>query len=831
MSKYIGDVSAYAYAVSKGYTGTEEEFAELMASYADVGQTAVDAKDAAVAAKTDAQTAATTATNKASEATTAAQTATTKAGEAQTSAQTASSKASEASQSASQASGYAQTAETAKTDAQTAKTQAETARDNAVTAKIAAETAQGKAEDAQAAAERVAESIPSDYSQLSEDVSDLKSGFTNSITESLYDPTSNRNAVYYRTGGIITASSAWNATILYELEDGHEYYYSGLNNLGTAPVNCYFDSSRKYLSEFKSATGMQFLDIPSGAKYVAFSIKNEDVSTFEFNSVVNGNALNEKIDLLAHSSDMSSGVYADGTIGLESGTLSDTHSGVVELDSTIRLRTGYLPVPLGGINIEVASGYMARTFVFDKYFSFLSVSVWDDHINVSNTSRLIRIVIKKDDDTSITTDDFTKAFGNAFDGYEKIIDIRTMIQKNQADIDNLEKLSLVASIKDSAWSWWMYPQVLYKNTYKNSAIFGEITSAGKSGIAEVDLTTKQALKANLFQNNIDDHNGCALLSISGGFILAALTKHADEYTVHIYRTRNPEDITSYRAAGEIKVVFPNYVTYAQLFRLPNDKILLITRVGANSWYACYSEDVYGESWDEPFKLIDSDLQYYALFRPSTTNGILNVAMYSNPNLSSHDTRIRCAKYDAVNKIMYDASNNILGNSLSPVNYTDVPVVIDIPNYTPKNTVRNRLLDLAITDAGKYSVLYCRFSDAEDGVYHANISGNDYSIVEAGGCFYTPSFYYGGAVFNPININDVYLCRYINNRYKLEKYTLVNGVYTFIETLDQSNIDGLMYPVCRPIIDATGSVLFYQKGRTNLTSFNHYSYDAKYIELN
>ena len=52
MSKFIGDVSAYAYAVSKGYTGTEEEFAELMASYADVGQTAVDAKDAAVAAKT-----------------------------------------------------------------------------------------------------------------------------------------------------------------------------------------------------------------------------------------------------------------------------------------------------------------------------------------------------------------------------------------------------------------------------------------------------------------------------------------------------------------------------------------------------------------------------------------------------------------------------------------------------------------------------------------------------------------------------------------------------------------------------------------------------------
>lgn len=176
--KDLGAVSAYAYAVEKGYTGTEAEFAELMADYAEVGQRAEDAAESALNSKTAAQTAATTATNKASEATTAAQTATTKAGEAQTSAQTASSKASEASQSASQASGYAQTAKTAKTDAQTAKTQAETARDNAVTAKTAAETAQGKAEDAQAAAESVAESIPSDYSQLSEDVSDLKEDLT-----------------------------------------------------------------------------------------------------------------------------------------------------------------------------------------------------------------------------------------------------------------------------------------------------------------------------------------------------------------------------------------------------------------------------------------------------------------------------------------------------------------------------------------------------------------------------------------------------------------------------------------------------------------------------
>ena len=177
MSKYIGDVSAYAYAVSKGYTGTEEEFAELMASYADVGQTAVNAKDAAVAAKTAAQTAATTATNKASEATTAATTATTKAGEASqsasqasASAQTASTKASEASQSASTASAKA-------TEATTAAGTATTAKNDAVSAKTAAETAQGKAETAQGAAEDAAESVSASAAQIAtntSDISDLK---------------------------------------------------------------------------------------------------------------------------------------------------------------------------------------------------------------------------------------------------------------------------------------------------------------------------------------------------------------------------------------------------------------------------------------------------------------------------------------------------------------------------------------------------------------------------------------------------------------------------------------------------------------------------------
>ena len=45
MRKNLGPVTAYKYAVQQGYTGTEQEFAALMASYATVAEEAEAAKN------------------------------------------------------------------------------------------------------------------------------------------------------------------------------------------------------------------------------------------------------------------------------------------------------------------------------------------------------------------------------------------------------------------------------------------------------------------------------------------------------------------------------------------------------------------------------------------------------------------------------------------------------------------------------------------------------------------------------------------------------------------------------------------------------------------
>lgn len=57
MRKNLGPVTAYKYAVSQGFEGTEQEFAALMASYGTVAQEAEAAKDDAVDAKTAAEAA------------------------------------------------------------------------------------------------------------------------------------------------------------------------------------------------------------------------------------------------------------------------------------------------------------------------------------------------------------------------------------------------------------------------------------------------------------------------------------------------------------------------------------------------------------------------------------------------------------------------------------------------------------------------------------------------------------------------------------------------------------------------------------------------------
>lgn len=161
---------------------------------------AVEAKNAAVSAKEAAQSAASSAGTSATNASNSAGTAEYYAENAETAAETATTKASEASASATTASSAATTATEAKN---TAVSSASTATTKAGEASTSATSAASSA----AAAQAVKDSIPEDYSELSEDVSDLKTQIENSI--GVADTVITSLADYTPTRGVINSSNVW----------------------------------------------------------------------------------------------------------------------------------------------------------------------------------------------------------------------------------------------------------------------------------------------------------------------------------------------------------------------------------------------------------------------------------------------------------------------------------------------------------------------------------------------------------------------------------------------------------------------------------------------
>ena len=173
IQKDLGAATAYGYAVEKGYTGTEAEFAELMADYAAVGQRAEDAANGASAsAAASAQSAAAAGASEQGCAR-AVQDAVEAATLSRSKAEDSATSASNALESANSASGHAQTAGAKAAEATDAAATAVSAKDNAVSANTAAQSAKTAAQTAQTGAEAAAASVQSSTEQIAANAGDI----------------------------------------------------------------------------------------------------------------------------------------------------------------------------------------------------------------------------------------------------------------------------------------------------------------------------------------------------------------------------------------------------------------------------------------------------------------------------------------------------------------------------------------------------------------------------------------------------------------------------------------------------------------------------------
>lgn len=275
--------SAYGFAQKAGYEGTEEEFEQGLKKSAEAAENAEESASTASEAATEANAARDEAAQSAESASTSegnaleyANSAAQVLRDAQAVAQTVNAKANEAAGSASRAENYAQTATTKASEATTAAGTATTAASSAsvsaqaadasATAAAASETnaaasassastsagsASESADDAAAsaaAAQEVKDSIPADYTALSDEVTDLKSGLINlsdgnqdcMLHAKFYDGYYNGTPAYTGTG-TEGKGAGWGVCVV-QVPVGKQITLSGFDKRGGVN-SCWLNSS------------------------------------------------------------------------------------------------------------------------------------------------------------------------------------------------------------------------------------------------------------------------------------------------------------------------------------------------------------------------------------------------------------------------------------------------------------------------------------------------------------------------------------------------------------------------------------------------------------
>lgn len=524
--------------------------------------------------------------------------------------------------------------------------------------------------------------------------------------------------------------------------------------------------------------------------------------------------------------------YAEyGSIAVATGVPTTTNG---------RIRSGFIKPNTVPFTFTANTGYTFNYVVYDETLSYVSGGVDRTELTVNSPKRYVRFIVKKNNNESVSTNEFADAFSSSFDNctvYGTLYDIET-IRQNMNDLNNIH--SLVENINElndpfqnfslnknltglqcMVWEYqnWVYPQVISYNGIRNNLYFTFTNKAGYSGIARYDYDTQEVTKTFLKKNTIaDDHNLIAVLMMSNGKLLCSYSggHNTDKY-IFIRIAESNESIESFEKA--ICLESSELTSYSQLFEYDN-KIYLFYRTGNNGWSYRISED-FGYTWSTETKLIQATHQYYCQFTETTTNGVLRLCCYSNPE--QNDTNIRMAFLHLDTMDLYDIDNStIIGcQSIPP---SDISVVVPITAGK-----LNRLFNAAKTAVGDTKILYCKFSvdSSSDGEYYIYDNGSNIKVADAGLALWIPKAQLGVAW---IGTNQIAVARGHEGADMIEIYNYNNGVVTLnnLVTSKARGTNGIR--TARPMIDNHQKTLLYIQGYFDGNSFYNFTMDAHIYNL-
>lgn len=382
-------------------------------------------------------------------------------------------------------------------------------------------------------------------------------------------------------------------------------------------------------------------------------------------------------------------------------------------------------------------------------------------------------------------------------------------------IPNNYSLNMILTDKDNMiWSWWYYPQVISFKRIRDKLYWGYTTHDGYTGIAEYNFDTESVTKNNLKKSDIDDHNGLALYVFDDGTIICAYAGgHNTDKKMHIRVSSTPESIERFN--DEIAIDTSGFTSYGQ-FIYYNEKLYLFYRINNNNWAYRYTSDK-GQTWTAETIIVSATFQYYCKFVPTSTEGIVRIVMYSNPD--GGDANIRQGFIHLSDGTIYNSDNSTLLGT-SNISYSAFTIIIPVESGKVQ-----RLFDVAITNISNPLILYCTFSlnSGNDSIYKIFDGGTIITLVNGGEALWIPKYQDGCAWLGTDKIVSIHG---ESGQDIVEVYNYANGVADLAETV-YSEIKGSI-PIrnARPIVDVNEKAFLWHRGYYNVNDYTKFNTDAK-----
>ena len=523
-----------------------------------------------------------------------------------------------------------------------------------------------------------------------------------------------------------------------------------------------------------------------------------------------------------------------------------------------------LIILLPEVSITVADGYQLRAYLFNEKYELLSATDWKvNHRNITGDYSRVILMVRKTDSSAIKPasvydpedPDYPVFVGGTQSWMNGYYDVGKLFKdaENEGFDESCFNLMHHGTEGMSGAYFWNYPKLIHVNDgFKNAVYFGYVTEYGNSGVCCYDIDKDKYMSVDLFKSAPDDHDDmvCIYYELRKRMFAFGF-QHNKETFIRVYRSCGRYNNLYFQWRNNI--VFDEFVTYVQAFEQKrywdNEKsrFVLFVRVNAKSWYVVYSKDDIGVEWEEPIKLFDTTsveggVQLYIAARPTTTEDVLQLVVYGNPHWDKYsDTRIRLCYYNIGTREITDVSGTVLGTAGDGIDYSEIPVIIDgcavgkyadIPNYNDLEpddkdlSLIYRLYDAAPNcDVGYPAIAYAK-------TYKHEYVLGEYWIYQYGEskkvCNYGSDLYPGGngdigpgICFIGERTDRVILGRSAlnisSNNYMtyLEKWILQNADTGWVkegDPIDSVNSDNIRHRIIRPITDAEGDYLMYQKGR-------------------